>query len=438
MVYRKKELRPFRLVGITGGKGHGKDTFANFVKASGRSGASFQTKHFAAPLKDIVAEVFGLNREHMDDPIEKERQLSSPIPIDLHLEALKTKTGLPLTPKGLTAESLRHLLQYVGTDYVRAVAPNYWVDRAAEAFVASNTLVPDVRFPNEAATVKKVGGMLIKILRIDMPDSGDGHASETSMDGVSVDLVVGVRTGDLRISERVAHLLALGKYDYLPIYDYRNVRKALEAYQGGKGIKVCTDLLGIKNQDSAAFRFILDYYGVPQRKISAWKAPHGFDGDGVETKQCNGCKAWKPLSSFSRSSKSWDNYHGVCKTCAAQWHRDNYQRYAKSKDLTGLFRVAKNQAKLRGKVFELELADLQAVWDAQGGLCHYTRLPMTFIAKDHFKVSLDRLDPAGGYTRGNVVLCASTINLMKRNLTLPVFESMVKALSDNVDKWGSL
>jgi hypothetical protein len=100
--------------------------------------------------------------------------------------------------------------------------------------------------------------------------------------------------------------------------------------------------------------------------------------------------------------------------------------------------VAKNQAKLRGKVFELELADLQAVWDAQGGLCHYTRLPMTFISKDHFKVSLDRLDPAGGYTRGNVVLCASTINLMKRNLTLPVFESMVKALSDNVDKWGSL
>lgn len=434
MVYRKKELLTFRLVGVTGGKGHGKDTFAQQVLASGRSGASFRVKSFATPLKDMVAQVFDLPRADMDDPVAKERLLPSPIVIDNHIEALRHLTGLSISPHARVAASIRQLLQYVGTDYVRAESPDYWVDKAAESFVRGNTIVPDVRFPNEVQAVKKVGGLILKVHRIDLEDSGDTHASETSLDDSVCDVVLGVRTGDLRLPERVAHLLALGKITYLKIYDYRNVQKALQAYQGGATLKACTDLLGVKNKDSAAFRFLLDYYGVPFRKPGTWMSPHKVEG-GVERKQCGVCGEWKPLAEFNKNSKSWDNRHSLCRGCASEWHRRNYERHAKTLDISKLFRSVQAQARLRGKPFELTFGEFEALWAAQKGRCFYTNKPLTLTLKDPFKASVDRLDSSKGYVVGNVVFCSAQVNLMKRNMSRQEFGDMVRLLGAHVTSW---
>jgi len=51
----------------------------------------------------------------------------------------------------------------------------------------------------------------------------------------------------------------------LKIYDYRNIQNAISLYQDGKPTSECTAALGVQHNDSNAFRFILDYYGVEKR-----------------------------------------------------------------------------------------------------------------------------------------------------------------------------
>lgn len=71
----------------------------------------------------------------------------------------------------------RALLQEWGTELRRDQDPDYWVkawQRAAERF--PRVVVPDVRFPNEAAAIRGLGGLLVKAVRPEY--RGDGHASE--------------------------------------------------------------------------------------------------------------------------------------------------------------------------------------------------------------------------------------------------------------------
>jgi len=50
--------------------------------------------------------------------------------------------------------------------------------------------------------------------------------------------------------------------------------------------------------------------------------------------------------------------------------------------------------------------DLLEVHQEQAGLCRYTKLPYEFGSSGPLDVVVDRLDPAQGWTRENVVLCA--------------------------------
>jgi len=53
-----------------------------------------------------------------------------------------------------------------------------------------NVVVDDLRFPNEAKFVKEQGGVIIQILRPDLPESLDGHASEKYWEEIDPDYVV--------------------------------------------------------------------------------------------------------------------------------------------------------------------------------------------------------------------------------------------------------
>lgn len=192
------------IIGICGGKGHGKDTCAQALK---RAYPELQIKYFAGPLKDICAEVFDLSREAMDDPLLKEAPMPEII-IDDYLDALKDATGLPLLPRNKKSYSIRQLLQYVGTDYVRSVAPDYWIDRARESFAGNPVICPDLRFPNEMQVVKESPrNLILQMVKLDAPPSNDGHASENSIDPSMVDCMIGVKTGDFETLERLAPVM---------------------------------------------------------------------------------------------------------------------------------------------------------------------------------------------------------------------------------------
>lgn len=87
---------------------------------------------------------------------------------------------------GLTAVTVRRILQWWGTEYRRAQDPDYWTKawgRMIERLDLDKTLVlvDDVRFMNELNVIRDHGGLIVKIERPGF-DGANNHSSETSLD----------------------------------------------------------------------------------------------------------------------------------------------------------------------------------------------------------------------------------------------------------------
>lgn len=164
------------IVGIAGAMGAGKDTVASWlVREQG-----FVRVGFADALKQEVREKFRRTLlrtaayvgPYVDATMgpDLERHLM-PEPDD------EARLNWLLREK---PPIVRELLQEFGTEVRRAEALDYWLARWVErALGHPRVVVPDVRFPNEAAFLTARGARLI---RVDRPGrDGAGHASETSL-----------------------------------------------------------------------------------------------------------------------------------------------------------------------------------------------------------------------------------------------------------------
>lgn len=88
--------------------------------------------------------------------------------------------------------SIRQFLQNYGTDLFRNEDPNYWTKKWVDNVSTLGTdfvLVDDLRFMNEAAAVKNLGGVIIRIKRPSVGDS-DTHLSEVEMDCIHADFEI--------------------------------------------------------------------------------------------------------------------------------------------------------------------------------------------------------------------------------------------------------
>lgn len=145
-------------VGIIGLAGAGKDTFAQMLL---EHLDGFSIDRYAAPIKDLTCRVFNLTDVQVEDRVLKEQV--QPVHQDIMIEeVLHTLTKvLKFTPEQLeqaselyfehlghcTELSPRKFQQLIGTDVVRAVQDDAWVQRLQK--VQKNLIVPDVRFENE-------------------------------------------------------------------------------------------------------------------------------------------------------------------------------------------------------------------------------------------------------------------------------------------------
>ena len=98
-------------------------------------------------------------------------------------------------------EKARGLLQYIGTDWGRAMfGEDFWVNRwkkavAQELLLGRHVVVEDVRFNNEAEAIKSMGG---RIIHIDGKEDNagvarggiEGHASEAGIDPKYIDATI--------------------------------------------------------------------------------------------------------------------------------------------------------------------------------------------------------------------------------------------------------
>jgi len=157
-------MQKIRLIGIAGAAGSGKDTLADYICA--RHGADRIA--LADPIKAILNSIFGFTKTSWDDRKWKE----SAVPMIGH--------------------SPRVLAQSLGTDWGRALCEDIWVSKMIGRWRENEcplTVVPDVRFDNEAVFILRSGGMII---RVDRPDAAPvaQHASEAGVQDQLVHLTI--------------------------------------------------------------------------------------------------------------------------------------------------------------------------------------------------------------------------------------------------------
>ena len=125
---------------------------------------------------------------------------------------------------GQKDEHGRHLLQYVGTDVIRAQNPDFWVNHIIDVlhFFPDHwdyVIIPDCRFPNEIDNLKNAGFQTLHIrverknAESDLTEEQKNHASETALANYPADCLLynNGTTDDLSNAVR-------GLIDYLPFF----------------------------------------------------------------------------------------------------------------------------------------------------------------------------------------------------------------------------
>jgi len=147
-----------KIIGVSGKKGSGKDTFFEIVNES--AAYIYDNKKFADKLKEICILISGMDKEFFYDR-------------NKYSEYMK-----------IWNMDCREMMQKIGTDVFRNnFDTDIWV-KALESNINdnSNWIVTDVRFPNEVDMIKRHGGLIIRVNRPEIEDN-DAHLSEIALDG---------------------------------------------------------------------------------------------------------------------------------------------------------------------------------------------------------------------------------------------------------------
>ena len=145
------------IIGICGFIGSGKDTIADYLT----NFHGFRRESFANTLKDAVAQVFGWDRTMLEGRTKQAREWREQID-----PWWAERLNMPnLTP--------RWVLQYWGTEVCRrAFHDDIWIASLENKLRNSkdDIVISDCRFPNEIASIKNAGGIVVRVVRGEEPE----------------------------------------------------------------------------------------------------------------------------------------------------------------------------------------------------------------------------------------------------------------------------
>ena len=151
-----------------------------------------------------------------------------------------------------------------------------------------------------------------------------------------------------------------------------------------------------------------------------------------ETKTCDTCNQKVPLVELSIS------YASRCKKCHSKIVRTAQIKIQTEDPFEWAFRAKRSNCKSRDIYFDLSRDYLEELWIKQGGLCAALKIPMDIHCNNRSdaKATLDRINPALGYTEGNVSWLSWLANRVKNDCTDPsVFMNVAEYVrSHNQDK----
>ena len=157
------------IIGFTGQAGVGKTTIARMLS---RHQWQSDIVSFAGSLKGALQILTMLPSQHFTDAKLKEMLIDG------------------------VGKSPRELMQLCGTEFVRKmVHPDFWVWRMHRVLADMREyeliMIDDVRFENEAALVRELGGTVVHLRRdFKSPTVHSGHESERSLRVMEGDIVI--------------------------------------------------------------------------------------------------------------------------------------------------------------------------------------------------------------------------------------------------------
>jgi hypothetical protein len=170
------------LIGVCGLIGSGKDTIAGTLV-----GIGWKRYSMAKPLKDMTAALFNWPRDMVEGDTAESRAWR-----EQRDDWWSERLAREITP--------RSVLQYMGTEVMRQnFHDDIWV-ACMEKFYAENgphIVISDVRFPNEIAAIRRLGGEIWHVYRPPLPywferaamgkDIPEVHLSERAWLGIEPD-----------------------------------------------------------------------------------------------------------------------------------------------------------------------------------------------------------------------------------------------------------
>lgn len=141
-----------QVIGVIGFIGSGKDTVGQMLLDSKYN---YHQESFAGTLKDATAKLFGWDREMLEGKTEWARAAR-----EVEDKWWSERLGIKATP--------RYILQYMGTEVIRTTLhDDFWIFALERRLLQSksNIVITDVRFPNEIAFLKKIGGKIVRVHR---------------------------------------------------------------------------------------------------------------------------------------------------------------------------------------------------------------------------------------------------------------------------------
>lgn len=180
------------IICLAGLKGSGKDTIADIlVKDWG-----YTKRAIADDLKEMLADVFNLDKKYFYDVTLKEKEFPNKVEMDFeHIDKIRKyveNLGYELDVEqiaeleefvGISFPTPRNMMQIVGTDIVRSIVDDsFWIRLTMEKLKERTTpvVICDVRLSNEREAFQEAGTLLILIKRPDL-DQTDTHISENDL-----------------------------------------------------------------------------------------------------------------------------------------------------------------------------------------------------------------------------------------------------------------
>jgi hypothetical protein len=167
------------IIAITGRAGSGKSTAARYL--ADRYGYTIHS--FATPLKAAIRAI-GVPAEALT-PERKE------LPLDM-----------------LCGQSPRQAMQSLGTEWGRTlIGYDFWVRSWMSTMPATDIVVDDLRFQNEAAQLKAMGATIVRIRRNSETVLQSQHISEVQQDLIQADAEIWNHTSPLHLTNQLDGLM---------------------------------------------------------------------------------------------------------------------------------------------------------------------------------------------------------------------------------------